>query len=129
MSMSDGTPAAIAAVNEQFQNAFNTKDASGMGQHYTEDGQVLPPNGPTITGPGAIADFWAAVMGMGIDNVRLETVEFEDHGSTAIEIGNFFLSRADGQPIDNGTYLVVWKNDGGTWKLHRDIWNSDTPAS
>lgn len=127
--MSEGMRAAIAAVNEQFQKAFNTGDAAGMGQHYTEDGQILPPNGETITGPGPIADFWSAVMGMGIKGVRLETVEVQDHGSTAIEIGHFFLSGGQGQALDNGKYMVIWKNDGGTWKLHRDIWNSSTPAS
>ena len=23
--------------------------------------------------------------------------------------------------------MVIWKNDGGTWKLHRDIWNTSQP--
>ena len=22
-------------------------------------------------------------------------------------------------------YLVVWKREGGSWKLHRDIWNPE----
>jgi uncharacterized protein (TIGR02246 family) len=126
--MSEGARAAIAAVNEQFQKAFSSGDASGMGQHYTQDGQLLPPNSQTITGPEAIAGFWEGVMGMGIKTVRLETVDFEDHGSTAIEIGNYFLTGGEGQAIDNGKFLVVWKNDGGSWKLHRDIWNSSSPA-
>ena len=26
---------------------------------------------------------------------------------------------------DVGKYVVVWKNDAGTWKLHIDIWNTN----
>jgi ketosteroid isomerase-like protein len=30
--------------------------------------------------------------------------------------------------MDRGKYIVVWKDEGGKWKLHRDIWNSSLPA-
>ena len=46
----------------------------------------------------------------------------------AVEIGQYTLGGADGTTIDQGKYLVVWKNDGGNWKLHRDIWNTSRPA-
>ena len=26
--------------------------------------------------------------------------------------------------VDRGKIMVLWKNDGGTWKMHRDTWNS-----
>ena len=26
-------------------------------------------------------------------------------------------------------YIVVWKRQGGAWKLHADIWNSDIPLT
>lgn len=29
---------------------------------------------------------------------------------------------------DVGKYVVVWKDEGGVWKLHVDIWNTDTLA-
>ena len=67
-------------------------------------------------------------MDMGVATATLETVELDDHGDTAIEEGRFTLAGADGEVIDRGKYIVVWKNDGGTWKLHKDIWNSSQPA-
>jgi len=33
-----------------------------------------------------------------------------------------------GQVADEIKYIVVWKHEGGEWKLHRDIWNSSRPA-
>jgi ketosteroid isomerase-like protein len=44
---------------------------------------------------------------------------------TAIEVGQFTLSAADDQTVDHGTFVVIWKNVNGAWKLHRDIWNSN----
>jgi len=31
---------------------------------------------------------------------------------------------SDGETLDRGKFLVVWKSVDGSWKLHRDIWNS-----
>jgi ketosteroid isomerase-like protein len=38
------------------------------------------------------------------------------------------LLGAGGTEADRGKYIVIWKNQGGLWKLHRDIWNSSKPA-
>ena len=127
--MSTETQAAIAAANQRFMEMFDQGDAAGMGNSYTPDGQILPPNLGPITGQGPIAEFWGGVMGMGIKTVRLTTVEVEDHGATAVEIGNYSLGGGDGQTLDQGKYLVVWKDVGNGWKLHRDIWNSSMPPA
>jgi ketosteroid isomerase-like protein len=63
-------------------------------------------------------------MNMGIKNVVSETIEVEDLGDTAIEGGRYRLLVANGSVADGGKYIVVWKNEGGTWKLHRDIWTT-----
>jgi ketosteroid isomerase-like protein len=63
-------------------------------------------------------------MDMGIKTIRLETVEAERHGDTAIEIGKYTLSGEAGNVMDRGKYVVILKQEGGQWKLHRDIWNS-----
>ena len=28
---------------------------------------------------------------------------------------------------EKGKFIVVWKEENGKWKMHRDIWNSDAP--
>ena len=67
-------------------------------------------------------------MNMGVTAVNLETGEAEQYGNTAYEVGRFTLQGAEGQMIDAGKYVVIWKQEGGQWKLHRDIWNSSRPA-
>jgi uncharacterized protein (TIGR02246 family) len=130
MAQADSSPlrAAIQAINSTFVAALRRGDAAGIAALYTEDGQLLPPNSDAISGKSAIQAFWQSVIGMGITGGSLETVEVEGSGSSAHEVGRFTLQVAGDQVVDNGKYLVVWRQEGGQWKLHRDIWNSSRPA-
>ena len=119
---------AIVAANEKFMAAFNGGDAAGLAALYTEKGQVLPPNGDFVTGQPAIQGFWQAVMDMGVKKAKLETVEAEGHGDTATEVSKFTLYGEEGQVLDKGKYIIIWKRENGDWKLHRDIFNSSMPA-
>ena len=119
---------AIIAANELFMAAVKRGDAAGLAALYTENGQVQPPNGDFVTGKQAVQTFWQAVMDMGVKEARLEIVELEGHGDTAIEISTFTLLGEGGQVLDRGKYMVIWKREDGQWKLHRDIFNSSMPA-
>ena len=119
--------AAIAAGNEKLMAAFRRGDAAGLAALYTENGQLLPPNSDFITGKPAIQQFWQGVMDMGIKAALLETVELEAHGDTAIDVGRYTMQGEGDKILDKGKYLVVWKQEDGQWKLHRDIWNSSMP--
>ena len=63
-------------------------------------------------------------MDMGILRIRLETVEVEGGNGTAVEVGKYTLFTEGDAVADAGKYLVVWKNEGGSWKLYRDVWNT-----
>lgn len=115
---------AIAAANRSFMAMFGAGDAGGMAQAYTANGILLPPQSDFVTGPDAIQAFWQGAMDMGLKDVKLETAELEILGDTAIEVGKYTLYLMNGQVADAGKYVVIWKNDGGSWKLHRDIWNT-----
>lgn len=119
---------AIEAANAEFMSLFSQSDAGGMAAAYTKVGQVLPPNSDAVTGNQAIQAFWQGIMDAGIKGVRLETIEAEGQGPTAYEVGRFTLSDASGQMVDTGKYVVIWKQEDGRWKLHRDIFNSSRPA-
>lgn len=95
---------------------------------YTDDGKVLPPNAGIIEGKEAIQAFWQAVIDMGVEEAVLEIIELEGHGDTAIEVSKFKMKDTNGNVLDHGKYIVIWKRVEGNWKLHLDIFNSSVPA-
>ena len=117
----------IQMRNQAFMDAFNGGDAAAMAIMYTEDGQLLPPNGEIVTGREGIQGFWQFVMDMGIKTATLETVELFGGQDSISEIGKFSLGDGDGNELDHGKYIVIWKPTDDGWKLHRDIWNSSVP--
>ena len=118
----------IVAGNQHFMDAFARGDAAGLANLYTVGGQLLPPNSEVVAGRDAIRAFWQGAMDMGLKEAKLDTVEAERTGETAVEVGKYTLRAAGGQVADAGKYVVVWKMEGGGWKLHRDIWNTSQPA-
>jgi uncharacterized protein (TIGR02246 family) len=123
------TREAIANANANFMEAFSQGDAAGIADLYTDDGQVLPPNGDFVIGKEAIETFWQVVMDMGIKEANLHIGEVEEQGDLAVEVSKFTLIGEEGQVLDQGKYIIVWKQENGQWKLHRDIFNSSLPAS
>lgn len=117
---------AIAATNRKFEEAFNAGDSARVAREvYTRDARVLPPGAPTIQGRDQIEQFWpVAVQQLGIQAVQLETLELEVQGDTAYELGRATLTLAGGQQAV-AKYVVVWKQEGGEWRWHVDIWNSN----
>ena len=116
--------AAIEAADEIFMETFNRGDTAALADLYTENGQLLPAGSDFVTGNEAIQNFWQGVMDMGIKSAKLETIEVEGHGDTAIDEGKYTLRGESGSVLDRGKYIVIWKQQAGQWKLHRDIWTS-----
>ena len=114
----------IRTADDSFESIFGRGDAAGMADLYTDNGMLLPTGSDFVKGKQAIQAFWQGAMDMGIKNAKLDIVEGEQHGDTAIEMGQYTLSSADDQVMDAGKYVVIWKHEDDTWKLHRDIWNS-----
>ncbi len=120
--------AKVLAGNKKFMAAFSRKDAGAVAKLYTKGGQLFPPGSDVVSGSAAIQAFWQGALDAGLAQVTLDTVAVEGHRDTAIEVGRYTLRRADGQVADAGKYLVIWKVEGRSWKLHQDIWNTSGPA-
>jgi uncharacterized protein (TIGR02246 family) len=118
----------IRRANAAFEAAFERGDADAIAALYTSTGVLLPTGMGSIQGAAGIAAFWAGAMKMGIARVKLETQDIEELSDTAIELGHYQLLGAEGEQLDHGKYLVVWKEQLGQWKLHQDIWNTSLPA-
>ena len=115
----------IAAVNRQFEDAARNGDVGRLASLYTADAMVLPPDGPVIQGRDNIKQMWATVaQQIGLKDVRLSTVNFEQAGDTGYEVGEATLSTGTGTGTVVVKFVVVWKKESGQWRLHRDIWNT-----
>lgn len=127
LAQSDLIREAIEKADRHFEATYRTGNPDAVAALYTENAQLLPTGSEPISGTAAIAQFWRGVMDLGIASARLETLEVDAQGHTAIETGRYTLFAESDHLLDRGKYLVVWKQVRGEWKLHRDIWNTSVP--
>jgi len=118
--------AEILSANLKFCDLY-AKGGAPVSVMYTSGAMLLPPNGEPIQGSANITSTWKAFFESGVKKARLETFEVESFGNSAVEVGKYFLTTADGLQADVGKYIVYWKKEDGNWKMHRDIWNSSLP--
>ena len=117
----------ITQLSKQFGEIFTAGDMSALAALYTEDGQVLPPGGPTAQGHQAIRQFWQGVRDAGIEAAELQTLEVGGGGELAYEIGRGTLTVRGGGGTSSVVvrYVVVWRRQGDGWKMAVDTWNSE----
>lgn len=118
----------IHEANERFKQAIRAADSSTMPSLYTSDAKILPPNGDAVGDSDSIAEFWQGFFTLAITEARPVTLEVIPMGEYALEVGEYSVFSEDGALVDRGKTMVLWKNDGGTWKMHRDTWNSSVPV-
>lgn len=116
----------IEEASVKFVAAFNAGDGAALANLYSEDAALFPPGAERIDGRTAIQGFWQGAMDAGMKLDVLRTIEVESRGDIASEVGAFVLSVPGDSGVSkvNGQYIVVWKRDGHTWQLYRDIWNT-----
>ncbi|MEJ2288191.1 MAG: SgcJ/EcaC family oxidoreductase [Deinococcales bacterium] len=128
MTRAPGLEGEIAAANAAFAAAFERQDATALAHLYTEGGCLLPAHRDALEGRPAIEAFWRELMESGMRRLQLELVEVDSIGESAYEVGRYTLEDERGT-ADEGKVLVIWKREGGQWRLHRAIWNTRRPAS
>ena len=128
-TVATGVSDEIRRANATFETNFERGDAAAIATLYTSNGILLPTGMNAIEGAAGIQAFWQGAMEMGIKRVKLDSKDIEELADTAIELGNYTLFGANEQQLDQGKYLVVWKEQMGQWRLHQDIWNSSMAAA
>ncbi len=125
----DSVKAAIAASNANFGGGFATGDSAAFISHYTSDACINPSNMPKMCGTAAITAFFNGGYKMGIRGIKITTAEVMGGKDGVIETGAYEMFADKNMSIDKGKFIVIWKEENGKWKMHRDIWNSDMPAA
>lgn len=122
----------ITEGNVKFGEYVRKGDVVGLASLYTKDACLMPANSPVIVGRENIKEFWGnTAQALSIKDAVLTTVELVGEGDTVTEYGEYRLKvQPEGQEAgeDAGKYVVLWKKTPEGWKLHWDIFNTNTPA-
>lgn len=124
---------AINALRDQFATAYNSSDAAAAAACFADDVVLMLPDRPALEGKQAIQaaleDFFKQNAAKMV-HIPLET---QVAGDWAYDRGNITetVTPKAGKPIERPVkYLVILKRQpDGSWKIHRDMDNSDLKES
>jgi ketosteroid isomerase-like protein len=126
---------AIDSTHARSVAAFKRGDVAELASFYTEEAVLMPANMPAWQGRAAISQGLTGFLAQfAISDARLATQDIIVSGYYVIERGTYTWSMhpktgTGADIVDNGKYLTVWeRQDDGSWKISRDISNSDRPA-
>ncbi len=123
----DSAKAAIAASNKVYGECFAKKDSVAFVACYTKDACILVPNAPKMCGNDAIKGFFNYAISTGVGGIDIVTEELTGNADGLSEVGTYNLKDAGGKSLEKGKFIVLWKQEDGKWKMHRDIFNGDAP--
>ena len=113
----------VKALDAAIIEGINAKDAGQATAPYAEDGAIMPPGAPTMSGHDAIRSYWQAAIDGGLGDVVANVTAAHVSGSIAVTMGTLTASMG-GQEL-SGKYILYFRNGDDGWKVQRDIWNFD----
>jgi uncharacterized protein (TIGR02246 family) len=119
---------AIHTSVDGFTKAVLAGDFTTAASYYTEDGMLLPPNGPVVEGRPAISSFLAGFPK--ITGFTQNIVELDANGDLGYARLTYALTTmppgAKAPLNDTGKVIIILQKQlNGTWLTSRGIWNSD----
>ena len=121
----------LRKMHEDFEAAYNAKDAAKLVTFFPGAGVLMPPNSSTVRGPDAIKGYYEVRFGEGATDLQLEPAEINGQGSLAYMDGTYsFRNAPEGKPEtrDRGKFLWIVRNyPGNNWRYEIQMWSSDLP--
>jgi len=116
-----------------FVKDWGGKDADRIAAHYTDDGTVMVPNSPTMTGKDAIAKGMKEPLADPSWSLALQPVQVEvsKGGDLGYTRGTYVLTATDPASkkvaTEKGRFVTIFrKQPDGSWKAAEDINNAES---
>jgi ketosteroid isomerase-like protein len=113
--------------NALFTRAHVEGDRATIDGMFTRDAKVLPPGAEPVIGRAAIDQLTRNYIEFGIADFREVTTDFYGNDDLLIDQGDYVLVYGKENTIEKGKYLNVWRKEDGAWKIHSNIWNTNSP--
>lgn len=116
----------IEEADQNFMDLVAKRDSVGLANCYTTDAELMFAEAPSIIGRANIQSAFSGVMKSGITTADLKTKDVFGSQDMLAEQGVVTLY-VNYKSVAEEKYIVLWKKENGTWKLFRDISNSNLP--
>jgi len=126
------TATAFDGLRRAYEAAYNAEDTAALGELFTEDAKLMPPNGPVVEGRAGVVAFYQAWFDQFTTNISIGTDETLGLGDLAVGRGTFtakLTPKAGGDTMTlEGKYMNLSQPQAdGSLKLCRHIWNLPMP--
>jgi uncharacterized protein (TIGR02246 family) len=119
----------IEAGYKEFETAFNAKDSVGLANCYASDAKFMNPNDKAIEGRPAIQKAFTMWFKGDTPTIKLSLVELWGNETNLTAENAWTMTDKTGKVVDEGKSLEVYKMEDGKWRLLRDCYNSNLPAT
>ena len=109
----------IEGRDKQFSKYIFEGDSVALANMYTKDAQFGTLKGNEI--PTALGKWIQNAIKNDSRNITFNTTSLTSDGEFLIEVGTGEIRDSQNNYKNKFKYLVVWKQEDGEWKLHRDI--------
>ena len=126
--------AAVNAIWDEYEASVIAGDVDRWIAQWTDDGVQMPPNEPLVEGKELIYARVGANMAAGpTDEFVITPLETTSAGDWAYSRGVYTVAfpLGDGEQgfLDGKFMTILQRQPDGTWKIHRDIFNSNVPPA
>ena len=120
-----GVKAVLDSMNVHYHDRFRDSTPAYFAARYTSDALVMAPEMPRIQGIADITAFYWNKGESQTTSLDIKGEEVSGSESEVTEVGNYRVLDDEGTDMDKGKFIAIYRNEGGAWKVHREIWNSD----
>ncbi len=107
------------SLDRLFSKLYYEGDSLALAAFYTNDATF-----GTLKGK-EILSYWGRSIQQSVKNktrdLSFRTTSLTVDSGFIVELGVFESKDEAGEIKSQGKYLVVWKQEGGRWKIHRDM--------
>ncbi|MEX2336467.1 MAG: nuclear transport factor 2 family protein [Fulvivirga sp.] len=115
----------IHEKTEMMVQALNEGDHESFSSFFAEDATMKLTGTEPFSGREAIAEAHKPMTENGMQ-LEIESDEIFYNEDYSTETGSYKIFTADGQEVDYGNYMTLWKNTNGTWQIYRDVISSSS---
>ena len=116
--------AAVINVETELVRLINKAAWDSAAAIYATDATIMGPGSPPVSGHKAIASFWHTVSIRGMHTFELQFIDLEQSGDKLIARGKYVMNDKQGEIIDIGKFMAIYKKEKNTWRLQTDMFNT-----